>query len=306
MTKVSRRDLLDVFSRADDPHAPLTTSEIASALGRVEEQTLERLRTLADDGLLQTRTVADTHRVWWPPCGRSDCFAENDRPTDGHPRIRTVFRSTDLAEPFRELANGSLFIEIDSVVHLSEGEHLQYWTATGISAEALLETVMEFPATLDARLLSTVNGTHRVESHSSFQSLLSIFGEFDGKTKSATYDEQEIRIVAEFPPSVDTERVQAVVRDVYPDLELVSTCRVITSSFDYHLIEEKLTERQLTALQMSYFSGYFEQPRKCSGVVLAERMGISKQAFHEHLRKAYDTVFEQLFTNVDETTVPDQ
>jgi predicted DNA binding protein len=45
---------------------------------------------------------------------------------------------------------------------------------------------------------------------------------------------------------------------------------------------------------VAYFGGYYEQPRVSTGAELATHMGISKQAFHEHLRKAYATIFREL------------
>ncbi|WP_223302194.1 helix-turn-helix domain-containing protein [Haladaptatus sp. R4] len=73
-----------------------------------------------------------------------------------------------------------------------------------------------------------------------------------------------------------------------------------------HIIEDQLTDRQLTALRIAYFSGYYEQPRMSTGEELAERMGISKQAFHEHLRKAYATIFEHLLENDELSMEVDQ
>ncbi|MCW8173006.1 hypothetical protein D8S78_16140 [Natrialba swarupiae] len=50
-----------------------------------------------------------------------------------------------------------------------------------------------------------------------------------------------------------------------------------------------------TALQLAYFSSYFEQPRSSTGEELADNIGVTKQTFHYHLRNAEETVFEILF-----------
>lgn len=224
----------------------------------------------------------------------------------GKPRFQLEFHSDELAEPFREMIEEDVTIEIDSVVDIPDGTHIQYWTTTGPDAEALLETVQQFPTTEDARLVKTVGDEHRVETHASSKSLFSTFTDFDGETRRAVYDERGVHVIAEFPPDVDPSAVVEAVNSVYPDLELVSIQEVRTASVVRRLADEHLTDRQLTVLQMAYFGGYFEQPRGNTGERLADRLGISKQAFHEHLRKAYANVFEQLFEGEAEMESLDQ
>lgn len=215
------------------------------------------------------------------------------------PRLRFEFRSEDLAEPFREQFDEELTIVVDSIVQLPDGTHLQFWTVTGGSQTNVAETVVEFPTTMDARLLTSVGDTHRFEVHGSSRSLFSTFNEFDGETKSAVYDEQGVHIVADFPPDVDIDDVEEAVHDIYPDLGLVSLQEIRTTSILQPIVQDRLTGRQRTALQLAYFGGYYEQPRRSTGGELADRMGISKQAFHEHLRKAYATIFSELLENSD-------
>lgn len=55
-----------------------------------------------------------------------------------------------------------------------------------------------------------------------------------------------------------------------------------------------LTNRQLAALQLALENGYYEQPRKCSVIELAEQTTVARATFEEHLRKAEN----KLLTNV--------
>ncbi|WP_435158699.1 helix-turn-helix domain-containing protein [Haladaptatus sp. DFWS20] len=235
--------------------------------------------------------------------GRST--ADDDFPPRD-PRLRLEFHSDNLAKPFQETFDEPVTITVNSVVQLADGTHLQYWTVTHTSPDRLCKTVVNFPTTLDARLLSTVGDTHRIEVHGDTSSLFSAFDEFDGDTKAAVYDENGVHVVAEFPSSVKTDMVVDAVHDIYPDLDLVSSHTIQTVHVFRHVIEDQLTDRQLTALRIAYFSGYYEQPRMSTGEELAERMGISKQAFHEHLRKAYATIFEHLLENSEFSTRVDQ
>lgn len=218
--------------------------------------------------------------------------AENAVPTQ--PRLQLEFHSDDLAEPFRDQFEERLRIDVDSVVYLPDDGHLQYWTVRHTSARSLVETVMNFPTTLDARLVSTEGETHRIEVRGSPDSLFSAFDTFDGVTETAVYDEDGVRVVAEFPPDVDADVVVDAVHDIYPDLELVSSRTVETIEVFRHRVATRLTDRQLSVLRVAYFGGYFERPRLSTGAELADTMGVSKQSFHEHLRKAYRGVFELL------------
>jgi len=210
------------------------------------------------------------------------------------PRRQLVFHSEALAEPFRASWTEDVTIDIDSVVQLDDGTALQYWTVTHREPQRFIETVTQLPTTLDAELVSTVDDTHRFEVHGSRASLFGTLGEFDGVALSATCDTDSVEVVGEFPGDVDTDSVVAAVQDVYPDLELVGRYTVETLDTFRQEVRQRLTQRQLTVLQVAYFSGYYERPRRRTGTELADRLGISKQAFHDHLRKAHATVFEAL------------
>ncbi|WP_134668428.1 bacterio-opsin activator domain-containing protein [Halorussus marinus] len=51
-------------------------------------------------------------------------------------------------------------------------------------------------------------------------------------------------------------------------------------------VRDRLTDRQLTALQKAYFGGFFERPHRVTGDDLADSMGISRSTFHQHLLAA--------------------
>jgi PAS domain S-box-containing protein len=51
-------------------------------------------------------------------------------------------------------------------------------------------------------------------------------------------------------------------------------------------VEDDLTEKQRTALQLAHVGGFFEWPHGISGDELADAMGVSRSTFHQHLRAA--------------------
>ncbi len=60
-------------------------------------------------------------------------------------------------------------------------------------------------------------------------------------------------------------------------------------------LEERLTDRQLTALRTAYYSGFFDWPRSVDGDELAEMMDISRSTFHQHLRVAERKLLASFF-----------
>lgn len=233
------------------------------------------------------------------PTGRPDDASghriEPDAHVGGRPGQRLEFHSDTLAAPFIDRLSEPLSIQIEAIVLLPDETHLQYWTVTDGRQSNLIELFEAFPTTLDVRLLSTTENTHRLEVHGAVRSLFSTLHRFGGITQSAVYDDRGVHVTADVPADADVAAITEAVHELYPDLELVSSMTIRSMGVVRPEIESRLTTRQLTALRLAFYSGYFEQPRRSTGQDLARRMGISKQAFHEHLRKAYAVVFELVF-----------
>jgi hypothetical protein len=293
--------VLDAFSGRGDSHEPLTTREVATDLDCSRRTAYNKLDALASRGDLKTKKVGARGRVWWIPDGG----AGEVGPVGDHV-VELEFRSEALAEPFVAASDGNVRLSIDSVISLPDETHLQYYTVSGISRRTYLDTVEEFSNTFDTRLLSTVGDTFRVERHTTAESIAPQFVRFGGEIKSGVVEEGAFTVVGEFPATVDTAALLEAIREIHPDVELVAERRLMTPTLLRDVLEGDLTERQLTALRAAYFAGYFRRPRDSTGADLADRMGITKQTFHHHLRKAEESVFRQIFEEVDRDSTSDQ
>ncbi|SFF82062.1 PAS domain S-box-containing protein [Halopelagius inordinatus] len=60
-------------------------------------------------------------------------------------------------------------------------------------------------------------------------------------------------------------------------------------------VEEKLTDKQRTALQLAHLGGFFEWPHGISGDELADAMDISRSTYHQHLRAAEKKLVSQFY-----------
>jgi predicted DNA binding protein len=111
-----------------------------------------------------------------------------------------------------------------------------------------------------------------------------------GVVTEATATADAATLTIEAPPERDVRSILDVFRDVYENVELRS--RVERESRDRTVaefaaaVDERLTDRQRAALKTAELNGYFEWPRPVDGSEIAERMGITRQTFHQHLRAA--------------------
>ena len=254
------------------------------------------------------------YRVLGVYTSRSDAFGEDEREVLGQlgevigyvlyalerkdvlaTALELRFRSDQLAAPFLAHTDEDSNLVLDAAVSLNSEERIEYWMVSGMETKAFQKAVEALPAVSDARLLSTVEGTARFEVSAEEDSLTGLCAESEGVLKSATLVNETFEFTTEFPETVDTETVTETFRRRHPDIELVSQERILTPSYLRQMVDESLTEQQKVVLQTAYFGGYFNKPRHRTGVELAERLGITKQTFHHHLRHAEATVLEHLF-----------
>ncbi len=176
-----RNTLRSVFERTA-PREPLTTVEVAEALDTSRRTTYNWLTALADRGVLETKTVGASGRVWWMP-------TTEERPSKAEtsPRIEltsdevieVAFESKRLARPFFELGDEDVRIVIEGYVRFADGSHVQYWTADGLSLDTLLRLPEHFPTNEDVRFLSKEGETYRVEVKGRQSSLISTYDDFE-------------------------------------------------------------------------------------------------------------------------------
>lgn len=209
------------------------------------------------------------------------------------PTTQLTIRSDRIGQAVAEdVCTGEFSLE--SVVKLQDSRMLRYWTVDGVPPKQFETFALELPGVVDVQLLSRDGDTTRFEVLADTESLASSFRQFDGELQSVTVDDGNFLLRVEFERGVDTDAVMDLIRETYPNAELVSQRQVLTESYYRRMFDRELTDRQQTVLEVAYFSGYFEQPRTQTGEELADTLGITRQTFHAHLRKALDRVLGQL------------
>ena len=119
---------------------------------------------------------------------------------------------------------------------------------------------------------------------------LTRLAEYGSVVVEATAEPSSAELVIEAPPEQDVRSMLDVFRAEYAGVTLRS--RIEQESPDRGLtefasaVDDRLTDRQRSALKTAELNGYFEWPRPVDGSEIAEQMGITRQTFHQHLRAA--------------------
>lgn len=93
-------------------------------------------------------------------------------------------------------------------------------------------------------------------------------------------------VVATLSDVSDTVEVQYLIRDANEDTS------------DPVIVDRgQLTDRQREVLEVAYAEGYFDYPRQSSAGEVAEKLGISRSTFAEHLAAAQSRLFKTIAGN---------
>src|SRR6056297_1855980 len=183
--RITEEDVLSVCRSVSDPREALSTREVAEAVDCSRRTAYERLSTMESSGLIDSKKVGNQVRIWWvateldhPSLATVDGEAISD--LTASQTLQVELQSEAMAEPYFEKGESELTVTIEEVVTLEDGSNLQYWTISGASLSAYMDVIQKEPEAIDARILETVDGTHRVEVHSSPNSLSAIIGNHGG------------------------------------------------------------------------------------------------------------------------------
>lgn len=117
--------------------------------------------------------------------------------------------------------------------------------------------------------------------------------------RSAIASKNHCRITASLSESQERQAVIKHLENEYPDINVSirEHSRSPQSVSQTQLIEESLTDRQRNILATAYYSGFFDQQRKRTGVEIADSLDISQPAFSTQLRAAQRSLLTVIFEN---------
>lgn len=158
------------------------------------------------------------------------------------------------------------------------------------TSEIDLESLRSMPFVRSVRAVSETDDDFTFSVTATESPPFTRLAEHGGVIAEAAAEPTSASLTIEAPPEQDVRSMLDVLRQEYDRVELRS--RVERESRDRTLtefaseVDDRLTERQRSALKTAELNGYFEWPRPVDGSEIAERMGITRQTFHQHLRAA--------------------
>ena len=182
-----------------------------------------------------------------------------------------------------------------------DGETVMFFLVDTDDPSAVCAAAADHPQVTAATYVSTAESTALFEFTVSDPPVVSLLADRGAETRDIVVTPTETMITATLPAATETRSVVEHVREQYPSTELRSVQErdepPRSRQAFVATLDDRLTNRQLTALRKGYLGGFFDWPRDVSGEELAESMDICPSTFHQHLRagerKLLEAVFEQ-------------
>ncbi|MFC6836912.1 bacterio-opsin activator domain-containing protein [Halomarina ordinaria] len=174
-------------------------------------------------------------------------------------------------------------------VYRDDGSVLMFFQSDG-DAEAVLAAAEQYSHIASGELIHEHGREALLEFTVTDDSLPATLAERGVQIRAIAVDDGVATIELELPSEGDVRAIADLLSERYPATEIVaqrererppSTRQAFVGE-----VEERLTERQLTALQKAYVSGFYEWDRPVTGDTLAESMDIGRATYHQHLRAA--------------------
>nr|WP_255171801.1 bacterio-opsin activator domain-containing protein [Natrononativus amylolyticus] len=180
----------------------------------------------------------------------------------------------------------------------SNGRVYQYVTFEGIDGQTVLEKASAHESIEECRLIHDGDDrcTIEIRLHESGVRTLTDHGV---TIRDITVSEGSGTVIVEVPRDADVREIVDAMKRVYEDTELVARREidqpVQTAIERREGILDRLTDRQLTALRLAYYGGYFDWPRGSTGEEIAEAMDVTPPTMHQHLRRGLYELLSEFF-----------
>jgi hypothetical protein len=219
-------------------------------------------------------------------------------------RLQLEFECTD-DRSFFVAASADLdcTFRVDGIVPVENRSLLYYLTMAGAPAETVLERAGAADAVADARLVRDYGDETLLEVVVTGDSPATTVMEYGGTVRDAIVEDGVERLVGEFSLDADVRSVVDGMTAAFPRTELVSKREVerpveTTAGFRQEL-DDRLTDKQRSALRAAYLAGYFEWPRGSTAEEVADSLGVSSPTLHNHLRKAEGKLLTTYFETAE-------
>ncbi|WP_254536244.1 PAS domain S-box protein [Halomarina litorea] len=178
-------------------------------------------------------------------------------------------------------------VRLEGVVPRPEGSCIEYVTVEGAPVEEVRALIEDHPDVRYVAVTSKFDREALFEVLVEAPSVAATVAEH-GATIRDLRVESDLTIVADLPKTTDVRALMDALQSRFPGVELLARRereRSLRTRTEFReTLDERLTERQRTALEAAYRAGYFERPRHRTGQEMADSLDISPSTFTQHLR----------------------
>ncbi|WP_254768050.1 PAS domain S-box protein [Salinilacihabitans rarus] len=191
-------------------------------------------------------------------------------------------------------------VDLRGVISQEDGSTVVF---AEIDGEVDADEVNDVDGLDDAAVIGRADGRTVVQLRLVEPFLGSIVDAHGGVLREFVVDGDEVRATVDVPPSIEVRELLSTINRRGLSVSLLAR-RDRSSAGDGRLrgpyrepvsALEDLTDRQREVVQAAYHGGFFEWPRQATGEEVADSLGISPPAFHNHVRTAERKLFAALF-----------
>ncbi|KYH26407.1 bacterioopsin transcriptional activator [Halalkalicoccus paucihalophilus] len=190
-------------------------------------------------------------------------------------------------------------VRFEGLAHRSDGEPDVFFTASDVPSAELLAASEQVSAITELLCLADRDEEALFRARVSEPTLASRIVEQDAVVRTLTIEGGVATAVVDVPHTATVREFVDRLRHGGPDPELLARRTrdrpLKTRSTFRTICAERLTAKQLAALETAYFSGFFESPRTQTGREVAASLDVSQPTFTTQLRAAQRGICDLLF-----------
>ena len=215
--------------------------------------------------------------------------------------VEIEFESTDWGDVCVDLSGRlDCWLSVDHVLSLTDDRFSYSVTVADVDPDRFRSVVADHPAIEEFRAIDAGGAESHWELVVAGSTITGLLADYGARMQSRVADHGVSTTVVQVSPDVEVRDLVDAVTDAYPETRLVSKRTVerpVETTGDFRRrVAEELTEKQRTALEAAYYGGYFDWPtRRSDASEIADRLGIARQTFHQHLRVAQEKLLTAYF-----------
>lgn len=192
---------------------------------------------------------------------------------------------------------------LDRRVSRSDGENIYYLTVYGATPTQVCERLTAAPSVTGGSVVreATDGQPALLEIHleDTLRCPLDVLTDYGGSVVTERAADGDLVLGVELPPEVTVGSVLDALREVTPDVRLVSKQHIDRPAKTVPeiraQIRDELTPKQEATLKAAYARGYYSWPRESTMEELAGTFDVSAPTLHYRMRRGQRTVMEAIF-----------